>query len=264
MVQTLNRPNMKLYRDKLESLVPKYSTEQKWLYKVDEETNEVRIRAVICWKVFNLDPKVFFIWKDREYTEIQRMNSLGIPTKTLISWHRQGVTINELMFAIRYLAKNERYTTDTSDLVKYIDRVGCRKFFISVFEGIIPLNTLVFAVDDNLLPVKRVKAKRLRPVYETVDRSLKELGINRRLAASMNAVSEYPTPSGNIDLLTSDSLIEVKSGESWKHGIGQLIAYGSHLPDRRLILYLFDYNGLDLDNVRWVCSRVNIKVMLEP
>lgn len=114
------------------------------------------------------------------------------------------------------------------------------------------------------LAKRKNKANRLKSSHHRLASKLKESVISRRLAKSWNAEREAPTTSGNIDLLTATKLIEVKSGNNWKHGIGQLIAYGFHKPDKHKVLYLFDYENVDLDNVRAVCRTVNIEVMLEP
>jgi hypothetical protein len=42
------------------------------------------------------------------------------------------------------------------------------------------------------------------------------------------------------------------------------LAYGFHHPDKQKALYLFDYETVDLENVRAVCNSANIEVMLEP
>lgn len=50
---------------------------------------------------------------------------------------------------------------------------------------------------------------------------------------------EVRCQAGIIDLLTDDYLIEVKHYKSWKHALGQLIAYDMYVKNRQLGLALY-------------------------
>lgn len=50
---------------------------------------------------------------------------------------------------------------------------------------------------------------------------------------------EVQTPAGRIDVLTPRLLIEAKAIQSWKAGVGQLLAYGQYHPQKRLVLFTF-------------------------
>jgi hypothetical protein len=47
------------------------------------------------------------------------------------------------------------------------------------------------------------------------------------------------TPFGNVDLLTSSEIVEVKEIGNWKGAIGQVLMYGLFFPDREKVVYLF-------------------------
>lgn len=50
---------------------------------------------------------------------------------------------------------------------------------------------------------------------------------------------EVITPAGNIDLLTSTEIIEVKSIKGWKSAIGQILVYGKYYPSHQKRIHLF-------------------------
>lgn len=52
-------------------------------------------------------------------------------------------------------------------------------------------------------------------------------------------LTEVRTPFGRIDILTPDEIIEVKTIERWREGLGQLKVYEDAYPDRYLHLHLF-------------------------
>ncbi|CAN0345307.1 unnamed protein product, partial [Pylaiella littoralis] len=59
------------------------------------------------------------------------------------------------------------------------------------------------------------------------------------LKIRIGGMQEVLTPSGSIDLLTINEVVEVMNFRNWKEGIGQVIAYGSHYPSRTKRLHLF-------------------------
>lgn len=245
--------NLDALRSRFLVLNKKYEDKGKFVWQVDEETKQVKLRLRLCWELFRLDPNVFFGYKLKDMANITHLIGLGISEETMKKWHSTGISINELLIVIKYLANNDKYKGNTLELLEEIQNVGYYALLKKVFKGVIP---------SNLFAKAKSEPKRLKPAYDITPNDLKELAISRYLAVTLSALREYPTPSGNIDLLTASQLIEVKSGDNWKHGIGQLIAYGTHHPNKQLILYLFDYDNLDLENVRMVCNRVNIELML--
>lgn len=73
---------------------------------------------------------------------------------------------------------------------------------------------------------------------------------------------EVKTPVGNIDLLTTDKLFEVKSYESWKSAVGQLVSYGMFYPDHKKVMALFNKkNKSDDKEIKMVCNSLNIELI---
>jgi hypothetical protein len=241
-------------------------------------TRLTNIQAKILCKVIKSKkpPRESYAKKLREY-----LRGKGINRKKLFSWIRDGLTFDELMLIIEFFAtrknaqgwhKNtyEKFlVTESKDFKKYLLKSDIPEEVLNLLlrESAPHIETKLnqeqcVAVTETLGTVKRLK--RYLPKYHVTSQQRKEYAIVKRLQTQLGGVREYPTPSGNIDLLTADSLVEVKDGELWKHGIGQLIAYGSHLEDKQLVLHLFNYRDINLDNVKYVCNKVNIKVTLEP
>lgn len=74
--------------------------------------------------------------------------------------------------------------------------------------------------------------------------------------------TEVSTEMGNIDLLTDDTLFEIKTYDNWVHAIGQLFAYSMEYPDRRKCLYLFDVGDQKTNHITKLCKKHNIKFMI--
>lgn len=75
---------------------------------------------------------------------------------------------------------------------------------------------------------------------EPLQNNNKEKLIQKKLHKKLGGQTEVTTKVGDIDLLTNDSLIEIKTYDNWKYGIGQIIAYSTFHPDKNKYLYLFD------------------------
>lgn len=82
------------------------------------------------------------------------------------------------------------------------------------------------------------------------------------LAKLLNGKTEVITPSGKIDVLTDDCLIEVKNVNGWKSAIGQILAYSRHINKPRKVLFLTDDVGRDLHEIEMSCSELNIELWL--
>jgi len=67
-----------------------------------------------------------------------------------------------------------------------------------------------------------------------------EAKVRDRLASSINGKTEIVTPVGNIDVLTSTQIIEIKDAKSWKCALGQVIAYGHYYPSHKKRIHLFN------------------------
>lgn len=83
-------------------------------------------------------------------------------------------------------------------------------------------------VEDKALPKRKKRVVKHSEAWY-VKLLQKELGGQR----------EVPTPAGNIDLLTSEQLIEVKEVNSWKCAVGQVEVYGDYYPSHQKRIHLF-------------------------
>jgi hypothetical protein len=72
--------------------------------------------------------------------------------------------------------------------------------------------------------------------------SSKERVVQMEVAATLRgARTEVPCWAGIIDILTDDSVIEVKHCTAWKHALGQCLAYRRGFPDHHAKIVLFGY-----------------------
>lgn len=81
---------------------------------------------------------------------------------------------------------------------------------------------------------------------------------------------EAETPVGRIDILTPTKLIEIKTADYWKMGVGQLMTMGLHYPDRQKILILINYFPIlaarynTKDIIENHCKQLGIKLIVAP
>lgn len=75
---------------------------------------------------------------------------------------------------------------------------------------------------------------------------------------------EVVTPAGNIDLLTSTHIIEIKAISGWKCAIGQILVYGHYYPSHQKRIHLFgDAHESFLELVCFHCTPMDIDVTWE-
>lgn len=61
----------------------------------------------------------------------------------------------------------------------------------------------------------------------------------KALQQKLGGLREVITPAGNIDLLTSTEIIEVKAVKDWKGALGQILVYGTYYPSHSRRIHLF-------------------------
>jgi hypothetical protein len=88
-----------------------------------------------------------------------------------------------------------------------------------------------------------------------------EKQIQKRLQIELNGKIEVKTNIGYIDVVTKTEIIEIKIGENWKHGLGQLIAYGEYYNNHKKRLHLFNIKETSIINK--ICEKHNITVTYE-
>jgi hypothetical protein len=259
-------------------------------FKIDGVNGTIWLKIDLCNNLlglggFNIHRIIYLeCCRSQEETEkAQRikedlMQRMGKTEEQLIAWKWQGISLHDFECLLFFF---ENKTTLALSQMRI--KLGRERFFKSLFRKLIPSEIFdlpsfldfpepvmyLKPVENTAIsPIKKTHRakllKRYRPQYDATPNQRKEYALSLRLQAELGGFREVSTPSGNIDLLTADNLIELKAGERWTHGIGQLIAYGFHHPDKQKVLYLFDYDNLDLHNVCAVCQSANIEVMLEP
>lgn len=97
---------------------------------------------------------------------------------------------------------------------------------------------------------------------ESYDHSNKEKLVQKKLQKKYGGEIEVPTKIGNIDLLTDDSIIEIKTYDNWKHAVGQIIMYSKFYPNKDKYICLFDANDKDVKMIKKLCSEDNINVLV--
>jgi hypothetical protein len=103
--------------------------------------------------------------------------------------------------------------------------------------------------------------------FSSDDRALVETSIRDELQHKLGGSVEEQIPSvGRIDLSLSDLIIEVKRGDQWMHGVGQLMVYGCFNPHqhKQKRLHLFDYVGPEKRMViEQVCKQLGVLVTFQ-
>lgn len=105
---------------------------------------------------------------------------------------------------------------------------------------------------------------------DQIERSAKgergaEVDYSNYLAATLPGQREVPTPTGFIDVLTSEQIIEVKYFQYWKHAIGQVQMYGLYYPLHEKRVHL--YGALDeqkLGQITKWSKQVGVTITWEP
>lgn len=89
-----------------------------------------------------------------------------------------------------------------------------------------------------------------------------EAQVQADLAACLEgAKTEVSTPVGRIDILTEYEVIEVKRYASWKHALGQAIAYSVFYPQKHPRIHLVGrVNKEERMTIEYVCNKVGVAV----
>jgi hypothetical protein len=78
------------------------------------------------------------------------------------------------------------------------------------------------------------------------NKHLIEKEIQELLSLKLNGKKEVETKFGFIDILTHDSIIEIKHISNWKHALGQILCYSQEYKDKQKIIYLFDCENMKI------------------
>ncbi|AFX93006.1 putative KilA-N domain-containing protein [Megavirus courdo11] len=90
----------------------------------------------------------------------------------------------------------------------------------------------------------------------------KEKIIQKTLQSELGGEIEVKTKYGYIDLLTNDKIIEIKSYETWKHALGQILIYSDEYENKNKCVYLFDVpNNVNINNMERIFNKYNVSVI---
>jgi len=88
-----------------------------------------------------------------------------------------------------------------------------------------------------------------------------EKDVQLSLQALIGGIIEVKTLAGDIDLLTSDQIIEVKGVKDWKSALGQILVYGEYYPSHQKRIHLFGETQTSyLELIKSHCSTLNVIV----
>lgn len=90
--------------------------------------------------------------------------------------------------------------------------------------------------------------------------SLSEADYQTQLQTKVGGQVEVKTKLGRIDLLTDNTIYELKHFRLWKSAVGQLLAYGETYPRHRKVLALFGKPGDDIETIRNILGKVGIEL----
>lgn len=91
------------------------------------------------------------------------------------------------------------------------------------------------------------------------DKTFLEKIVKERLSVQLDGETEVITPVGNIDILTSTQIIEVKTISDWKNALGQVLAYGYFYPSHEKRIHLFGTaHSRSIGYIDEICNKYNV------
>ena len=91
-----------------------------------------------------------------------------------------------------------------------------------------------------------------------------EYNIQKRIEKEVNG-HRITCPFGIIDIITEDTIIEIKKWDDHKKGIGQLIGYAYYFPSFKKRLHFFGSKPSEkkIKSILEVCASLNIEITIE-
>ena len=110
-----------------------------------------------------------------------------------------------------------------------------------------------------------VDVEELRKYLDKVAKEDKiaEKEIQAKVQKMFGGQREVRTPVGYIDLVTDTQILEVKEASSWKHSLGQIIAYHPFFQTKEKVLYLFGACPQNISECYKLCKQNNIRLMCD-
>lgn len=92
-----------------------------------------------------------------------------------------------------------------------------------------------------------------------------EAEITDSLQKRLGGLTEVSIPSGRIDLLTENEIIEVKRINDWKTTLGQILVYSGFYPEHRKRIHLFGrHSELEkIPDIEAACLAFDVNVTAE-
>lgn len=93
-----------------------------------------------------------------------------------------------------------------------------------------------------------------------------ESQVVKKLQIEVGGEREVACDGGFIDLLTKDTIFEVKRDKDWKGALGQVLVYGETYPKH--IKYLFLFGEKEISNERnefisKICNKYDVRVIFK-
>ena len=99
-------------------------------------------------------------------------------------------------------------------------------------------------------------------------KNISEYSVQLKIQKKLGGEREVYVPAGNIDLVTYDSVIEVKPIEQWKQAIGQILVYQQYFPDKKAKIALFNrtrkkyFSRSYLQMIHDSCNSLGVEVIM--
>lgn len=90
-----------------------------------------------------------------------------------------------------------------------------------------------------------------------------EAAISNKLSESLSGKREVRCSLGQVDVVTSDEIIEVKRAKLWRHAVRQILGYSIEFPGKYMRIHLFGKFDGDLSKVNQQCLNRGIRVTWE-
>lgn len=100
--------------------------------------------------------------------------------------------------------------------------------------------------------------------YATKNGQCQEYDIQNKMEKELGSFT-ICCPIGRVDLMTHDTIIELKKWKDHKKGIGQLMCYSHYFPDKKRRLHFFGVKPVPKQEeaIRKVCEGLGIEVTEE-
>ena len=107
--------------------------------------------------------------------------------------------------------------------------------------------------------------KKSNPNNKEITAKTVEAHIHNKLKNELNAAHEIICPFGRIDLMTADTIIEIKNWNDHKKGMGQILGYASFFPSYKKRIHFFGTRPINkiLEAIREVCRFYNVEITEE-